>query len=165
MNIRFLVVIAIVVLTVTGCGNSDAMINGNNSDQTEVVVKTPILKAPPNLSVTVDDIEVNLAKGTYSWSYPNGDGTSTAIEADSAAPPDLVKSLNQVDVTSESKIKLDFEKDPLSYQVRIWKTDYTTTNVNKESYGLSEHKGLLVYEVLANWQEGTATYAFLLNNE
>ncbi len=141
----FLMVLLLALLYVSGCTNSS----------------TQILK-PPNLVITVDGNTIHPAVGTYSWSVKNNDGTSTSIHEDSDAPPGLVKDQEPFIVTSSSEITFDFEIPPTKYEIRTWDEDNNVTGTY-ENVNLSEHEGTVIFEVLAHWEQGTASYAFLLH--
>ena len=59
-------------------------------------------------------------------------------------------------------IRLDFEHEPDRYEIRIWSSDHTVTATYKEWSDIKE-KGKIVCEILATWQQGTASYAFALH--
>ncbi|WP_027109197.1 hypothetical protein [Lacticigenium naphthae] len=118
---------------------------------------------PPSLTVHVGEETVRPSLGTYSWSVDNGDGTANAIEADSFAPPELVKDNNSMQVTADTNVELVFEKQPESYTVRIW--DNNNKVVKSSNKVVLSGKGKIIYEVLAHWEKGTASYAFSLTIE
>lgn len=118
---------------------------------------------PPGLVVMAGEETIEAILGTYSWSVDNEDGTITAIEADTAAPPDLVQGMTPVNVTSDTKIALEFAVEPDKYTVRTWEEDYTVSSARKEV--LLTREGPVIYEVQASWAQGTARYAFILNIE
>ena len=130
---------------VTGCTNSS----------------TQILE-PPNLVISVDGDTIQPIVGTYSWSRQNSDGAATSIHADSDAPPGLVKDQEPLIVTSSSEMTFDFEIPPTKYEIRAWDKDNNVTGTYDE-VDLSEHEGTVIFEVLAHWEQGTASYAFLLD--
>ena len=45
---------------------------------------------PPALTVGAGEREVSATLGTYSWTWPNGDGTDTGVEADGMHPLDML---------------------------------------------------------------------------
>ena len=140
----FIMVLLLALLLVAGCTNSS----------------TEILK-PPNLVISVDGKTIQPIVGTYSWSHENSDGTSTAIHADSDAPPGLVKDQEPFIVTPSSEMTFDFETPPTKYEIRTWDEDYNVTGTY-DKLDLSEHEGTIIFEVLAHWEQGTASYTFLL---
>jgi hypothetical protein len=121
-------------------------------------------KTPPSLTISVGENNFRTAIGTYSWSYSNSDGTLTFVNADSVAPPFLVKDHQAIDVTSNTEVKLNFPKTPLDYQVRVWETDGSIVASSKEVVLLG-YTGRVIYEVTTSWEQGTVHYAFVLNIE
>jgi len=142
------------LLTVTGC--SDA--NDTNGDAK--MGSADALAEPPSLTVHAGEERIEAALGTYSWRIAHEDGTETAIEADSAAPPELVKLSEPLAVSSDTAVELDFVEEPQSYTVRIWDEENTVLSESDE-VELSG-QGTVIYEVLADWEEGKASYAFSL---
>ncbi|WP_092491166.1 hypothetical protein [Virgibacillus salinus] len=64
-------------------------------------------------------------------------------------------------VTTDSNVKLDFEKEPDSYTIRIWDDDNNI--INESDKVVFSGVGKVIYEVLVKWDQGTASYAFSLN--
>lgn len=165
---RYLVLL-ISLLTVTGCtGASDTSEEiddntvaeeGNSNEDVEDDAQEP-LPEPPGLTILAADEKMDPVPGTYSWSVDNEDGTITATEVDSAAPPEMVRTIDPMAVTSDTSIDLIFEEEPDRYSVRIWDED---NNVISESDEIDlSGEGEVIYEILAHWEQGSATYAFSL---
>lgn len=158
-------------LMLTGCDNTenDELPDSNgtetagNPETPDSGSKNEEVPEPPELIVVAGDESAETVIGTYSWSIDNEDGTMTAIEADSAPPPELVRNTTAIEVTGETSIELNFEIDPASYTVKIWEEDNTVISESEEV--LLTGEGRVIYEVLANWQEGTVSYAFTLDIE
>ena len=174
VNFRFMffALTLICLLSIMGCsGINDTNEKADNDSEVKEVSNNEELDGssgdaipkPPNLTVYVGEETVRPSLGTYSWSVDNGDGTASGIEADSSAPPELVKDSNPMLVTADTNVELDFEEQPESYTVRIWDEDNNVVNSSDE-VDLSG-KGKVVYEVLAHWEQGTASYAFSLDVE
>lgn len=139
--------VLVTVLSLLGCSNKQ---------------ESKELQAPPGLSVLVGEKTISPARGSYSWTHTNDDGTSTSVNADSGPPPALVENQQPMNVTADTNVELIFVKPPKSYSVRIWNTD-TSMKINSDKINLSNKQGKVIYEVLAEWEKGTATYAFSLN--
>lgn len=116
---------------------------------------------PPGLTVIAGGGTIEALLGTYSWSVNNEDGTITAIEADTAPPPDLVRAMTPIAVTSDTVVELEFEVEPDRYSVRTWEEDYTVSSSRDDV--ILTRDGRVIYEVRASWAQGTATYAFVLD--
>lgn len=150
------------VLIFTGCmNNGEGVLEGELVSEEAQAGDTKELPEPPSLKVLVGDESIDVIRGTYSWSVNNEDGTITAIEADTAPPPDLVRAMTPIAVTSDSVVELEFEVQPDRYSVRTWEEDYTVSSSRDDV--LLTRDGRVIYEVRASWAQGTATYAFVLD--
>ena len=133
-----------------------------------------ILKEPPALAVINDNISCDTLLGTYSWQYPNNDGTTTGIEADSAHPLDCKDLLVPLE-TKETTAILHFHEEPDAIiSVQCWsdenwsdqaaKSEGETVTFNGNELELKP--GGYIYEVKAEWSTengyggGTANYSF-----
>lgn len=158
----------IFMLSLVACSDTNETDNEMNEADSELneVADTPSNASnpePPALTIHADRIMFSPVLGTYSWSVDNGDGTYDGIEADSAAPPELVRMTDPIQVTEDTTITLDFEEEPDSYTVRIWDEDNTILS-SSDDVDLSG-EGEVFYEVWARWPQGTASYAFSLDIE
>jgi len=80
----------------------------------------PTSTEPPELKVldsTCPGIVAN--KGTYSWTYDNGDGTQTGVCADSSHPLEWQAFLVPM-TTSDDTVELYFDVQPQEVSVRCW---------------------------------------------
>ncbi len=78
---------------------------------------------PPALTVQAGKAEGSAVLGTYSWSWSNGDGTDTGVEADGLHPLDMLDYLTPLSLGSERKLILRFDLGPLALDkltVRRW---------------------------------------------
>lgn len=78
---------------------------------------------PPALTVLVGEGEVPAALGTYSWTWSNGNGTDTCVEADSLHPLDMLDYLTPLSLGSERRLTLRFDLDGHSLDrltIRRW---------------------------------------------
>ena len=133
-----------------------------------------VLDSPPILDVISDNTLCTAILGTYSWERRNNDGTTTAIEADSAHPLDCKDVLVQLDTTEETAL-LRFQKEPDAIlSVRCWSDEYwhdpaaegEAVTFNGDEIELKQ--GGYIYEVAAQWSTesgyggGIARYSFYL---
>jgi hypothetical protein len=134
---------------------------GCSSTQEQVTEKNSINKSlPPKITLIVDGKNVTSIRGGYSWSI---DG-KTEI-ADSPTPPELVKELEAVVVSSESKLRIGFDNKPSSIDLTIWGNDVKTgkplnQDLQDNVVSLPLNKGTYIYNIKATWKEGYANYAF-----
>lgn len=155
----------VALLSLTGClGTSEtdeeADNTGGNGQVRSDDDSEESVPVPPSLRIMIGEETLEPVLGTYSWSVENDDGTFNGVEADSAAPPELVRMLDPVPVTSDTEVTLDFEEEPERYTVRIWDVDNTILSESTD-VDLSGD-GEVIYEIWARWPQGSASYAFSL---
>lgn len=171
-KLSFFALTLIFLLLMMGCSginvtkekpdNDSKFVEGGSGETLDDSTGDTILQ-PPSLTIYVGEETISPSLGTYSWSFDNGDGTETVIESDSLAPPELVKNNNPLQVTVDTKVELNFEIQPDMYTVRIW--DDGNNVISTLDKVVLFGKGKVIYEVLAHWKQGTASYAFSLNIE
>ena len=150
------------ILSLAACSETNGTDNetDNELDETTAPASDESYSEPPNLTIHADREMFSPVLGTYSWTIDNEDGTQTSVEADSAAPPELVRMTDPIKVIEDTMLTLDFEEEPDSYTVMIWDEDNHILSESDEVDLSGE--GEVIYEVVAHWPQGTASYAFLL---
>ncbi|WP_456276411.1 hypothetical protein [Bacillus sp. AK128] len=119
---------------------------------------------PPEPTITAEGERVEVVQGSYCW-----DGLLSSICADTSSPPELVKDqgLKPVVVSPESKIKIEFKKEPNenSLGVSNWTSDNEIDEVSLRSNNVlraPKEKGIYVYDVHASWEKGSSSFAFVI---
>lgn len=145
----FLVLIAI--LSLMAC-TKDVPFNEKNDTGTEDL---------PTLKVRFENERIDAELGPSSWVITNGDGTKTAIETDTGPPPELVQGKKALVVPPESTLQLTFSEKPMKVTVNIWEEDEQLRQdfANME-LTVPAADGLIVYEIIATWEQGQVIYAF-----
>lgn len=154
MKIRYsyFVFIIVILLIIAGCSN-EILSSDENDNLT-----------PPKLTVSVEGNKIFAGQGSYTWSKVYDDGTEKNINAQSGPPPEFAG--KELLVKSQSEVQLIFEEAPTDYQVRIWETDNDKAiSITDSTFTITQNKGKVIYWVDANWEQGTATYAFTFNVE
>jgi len=154
-----LVLILVMILTTVGCSNEKVTTYENDISK-DIAKNTEQAVTPPKLTVSIEGNTIIAGRGSYSWSIDNGDGTTKSIHADTGPPPEFAS--KEIFVKSQSKVHLIFDEEPSDYQVEIWETDNKIV-VTDNTYTITQNKGSVLYLVVANWEQGTATYAFSLS--
>lgn len=169
-NNLFLALIVIGSIVVfSRCDGQGEELMEEGPEATEVQAERPggapmdEMPEPPRLVVLAGEEPVEVIRGTYSWSIDNEDGTITAVETDTAAPPDLVQGMTPTTVSIDTIVELNFEVEPDNFRVRTWEEDYTVSSTRDDV--LLTREGLVIYEVRASWAQGKASYAFVLEIE
>lgn len=132
----------------------------------EQMVKSDISTSnPPTLMIFANKDSFQATLGTTSWFYREKDSIYTGYEADSDSPSELVKyQEKRINIEPNAEILLKFNREPMNYTVSIWDNDQPTTlEVIKDKLTIPEYSGVLIFVVKANWDEGTAYYAFSIN--
>lgn len=95
----------------------------------------PMPTKPPALTVSVPDESVPAAIGSYSWMYPNGDGTETGAEACGMAAIDMVDLLTPLPLKDARTVTLTFVLADDQTLNRVTLSGWRTGDAaSKESY-------------------------------
>lgn len=149
MLVLFLTFIA--TLSLMAC-TTDVTFNEKNEIETEDL---------PTLKVRFESEHIDAELGPSSWTITNSDGTSTAIETDTATPPELVQGKKHLVVPPESTLQLAFSKKPTKIMVNIWEeNEQLRQNSTNMEIIVPAAEGLVIYEVITNWAQGQVIYAF-----
>lgn len=136
--------------------NGDEKLQGDNLVTSEE-------EKPPVLTISVGEESIITYRGGYSWSYLDPKtGQPMGIEADSLPPSEILKVENAIDVDLNKPIKLNFEKEPIEYQIRVWDNENNVIATYKDFDDVKE-KGKMIYEILATWKAGRVSYVVALN--
>ena len=118
---------------------------------------------PPTLTLTIGEQAIKTSLGLHSWSYiDRRTGELTGIKAETLPPTEVVDLENAKLVNLNMPINMNFEHAPNRYEIRIWSSENKVTTTYKELSDIKE-RGKVVCEILATWQQGTASYAFALH--
>lgn len=151
-KVAIIILLFVTIMSLFGCSNE----SGNELE----------LSNPPTLKVSYENKSIDAEMGTSSWTITYSDGTNTSTETDTAGPVELVKDASPLKVSPESTIKLDFSNEPKEVIVNIWEED---KQLEQPLTGMEiitpEMEGLVIYEVIATWEQGIVHYAFLVNVE
>ncbi|QUG41721.1 hypothetical protein KD050_21130 [Psychrobacillus sp. INOP01] len=167
MGIRYIyfVFIIVILLITAGCSN-EKLAKYEYDNNKKVVMKTEevAILTPPKLTISVEGNKILAGQGSYFWSKDNDDGTGRRLNVDAGPPPEIAG--KELSVKSQSEVHLVFEEVPSVYQVRIWESDNEKAiAVTDNTFTITQNKEIVIYSVVANWEHGTATYAFSLNVE
>ncbi|KAA0957608.1 hypothetical protein ACQKDB_08815 [Planococcus kocurii] len=159
-KLLFLSMLMIVVLA--GCyQEKEATENEKNMSNSVGNVKYTE-KKPPQLKIEVNEEEFSAALGGYAWSYFDQEENSMVeIEAETIGISELVGDRNGPIVNTSTSIELQFEEEPISYQVNIWDSTDNLKGSFKDVV-LDGQSGKTIYEVVATWERGTGYYVFPL---
>ena len=156
MKVKLLVVTLIACLTIA-CSNSGAI------DESEQGIGENLTE-PPNLTIAIGEKTLPTVIGSYSWTYYDEiTEENVAIEQDAASPPELVNKTDETVVHSDAEVGLLFDYPPSDYTVNVWDSGLMIDT--SDIVELSAYQGDVIYEIVANWEQGTVSYAFVLHIE
>lgn len=122
------------------------------------------VSSPPTLKVSYDNKSIDAKMGTSSWTITNSDGSKTTTDTDTAGPVELVKDMRPLKAPPESTIKLDFSHEPKEVIANIWEGDsQLEQSLNDMEIITPGVEGLVIYEVIGSWEQGTVHYAFIID--
>ena len=111
----------------------------------------------PTLKVVFENEIIKAEVGTSSWTINNKDGTKTTTESDTAGPVELVKESDSLEVSPGYTLELDFSVAPKDITVNIWEENkQLEQDATDMKIVVPDSEGLIIYEVLANWEIGRA---------
>lgn len=162
----------ICVLSLAGCGCKGMREAGTGETNLSRAEPVQPPKSPPALTVTCGDLSWEALRGTYSWSYDNGNGTMTEVIACGNHPLFYLDVMTPISCGESKTIALDFELEPASISIRCWSDQYANDASGYETNcttltctnGVAEipTDGGYIYEVRAEWEYGNAYYSFYI---
>ena len=112
----------------------------------------------PKGKIIIDDQEYIMESYQYKWKEENFE--LKHIRANTIE--ELAEELQNISVAKNSKLKLSFEKKPLS--ILVYQHDQekklTTVDIKENELTLPADEGYYMYEVMAEWQQGVITFIF-----
>ncbi|WP_139891142.1 hypothetical protein [Bacillus sp. D386] len=149
----FMGMLIFVLLLITGCSNNTGKENEANANE-----------FPPHMKgeVIINGIEYQLEKGNYKWKRINGE-EEEMVETDHASPYRMADSIESIKVKSKQKATIQIDDNP-DIKIYLWNEKGRGQEIehkNKQFY-IPASKGRYIYEVLAEWNDGTISYTFVL---
>ena len=109
-------ILLLALLLSVGCRANPPAADGGDSDST-------VWKKPPALTVQAGENQGQAALSTYSWTWPNGNGTDSGVEADGLHPLDMADRVTPLPLGDEGTVTLIFDLSGLALDhltVRRW---------------------------------------------
>ncbi len=127
------------------------------------LVFRPMNFGPPSPRISVGDIIVPTAQGTYCW-----DGLFNSRCVDMISPRGIIEhqEIEPTIVPPESHLTIQFKSEPKkdSLGANLWNSEEQAKNVKIIDNVLiaPKEKGIYVYDIYAAWEKGTSSYAFII---
>ncbi|AXI09225.1 hypothetical protein CV093_10475 [Oceanobacillus sp. 143] len=163
----YLISIVFMLFALVACNNSKEsnpeQDDASNANERSQEVNLTQNEKPPSLTITFGEEVVKTRQGGYSWSYLDSKtGQMVSIEADSIPSTELVNVEDAVSVNLNEPITLNFENEPLNYEIRVYDNNDNMIATYNDFKDIKA-KEKAVYEILVTWEEGTGIYAVALN--
>jgi hypothetical protein len=140
---KFLVfLLAVFILSLVGCSEQER-------------------DTPPLPIITVEGKELKVAHGSYCWNGPN---SSSCV--DMISPPEIMKhfGMKPVVVPPQSEVKIQFHEEPNESGGSMWLTNEKSEKVpiTNNVLKLPNEEGVYVYDIYGHWEQGSASYVFVI---
>lgn len=144
------------LFTFLGCSNVEEETSKSIS-KSNIITELNNREKPPAINLKIGENEIKTYRGTYSWSYfDKSTGQVVTVEADHAPPNEMMNIEQGVSVNLAETIKLDFEKEPTQYEIRVWDNNNVIATYN--TFEEIKEKGKYIVEIVGTWEGSTATY-------
>jgi len=144
------------LFTFLGCSNVEEETSKSISNS-NIITESNNREKPPAINLKIGENEIKTYRGTYSWSYfDKSTGQVVTVEADHAPPNEMMNIEQGVSVNLAETIKLDFEKEPTQYEIRVWDNNNVIATYN--TFEEIKEKGKYIIEIVGTWEGSTATY-------
>lgn len=150
------------LFTFLSCSNVEEEETSNSTSNSNMLIESNNLEKPPAINLKIGENEIKTYRGTYSWSYfDKSTGQVVTVEVDHAPPNEMVNIEQGVRVNLAETIKLDFEKEPTQYEIRVWNNKNVIATYN--TFEEIKEKGKYIVEIVGTWEGSTAAYVTALD--
>lgn len=122
---------------------------------------------PPTMNglVRIDGIEYLMEEGNYHWERKKGLETEV-VSTDHASPYQMANQIKSISAKPNETIDIKIEGEP-EISVYLWDENGREKEIEQAANQITvpSSKGKYIYEVLAEWSNGTVSYAFVIDNE
>lgn len=149
LKLPFIVILVFLICLMTGC-----------SKETEGKEE----EFPPSMTgfIHVNGIEYQMEKGGYKWERKKGFETEVVL-TDHASPYQMAEHINPIALQPNQKIDIKIEENP-NTSVYLWNEKGREREIEQDGNQITipSSKGKYIYEVYAEWMNGTMSYTFVI---
>ncbi|MHC0038255.1 hypothetical protein [Pseudoneobacillus sp. C159] len=121
---------------------------------------------PPHMAafITIGEDEFPIEEGGYKWERRKGLGMET-VQTDHAGPSQMAQYLEPIHVKPNQKLGIKIEKDPDIAAVYLWNEEgrrLKEIQLDVNQIIVPSESGKYIYEVIANWANGSVSYTFVV---
>jgi hypothetical protein len=150
----FIVILAFTLFLIMGCSNSV------NKETKEIDSEFP-----PSMTglIIINGVEYQMEEGNYHWERKKGLGTEV-VQTDHASPYQMANHIESISLNPNQKIDIKIEENP-DIKVYLWNEKGRGKEIEQDSNQIivPSSKGKYIYEVLAEWTNGTISYTFVVD--
>lgn len=150
---RICIFLICLLLLITGCSTN--VVNETEGIENEF---------PPSMIglININGIEHPIEKGAFKWERKIGSETES-VQTDHASPNQMADHIESISVKPNEKIDIKIEESP-EIIVYLWNEKGRVKEVEQQGNQITAppSNGKYIYEVLANWTNGTVSYTFVL---
>jgi hypothetical protein len=150
-------IIVLFFLIIVGCSQQNATEPENTSgnDSTDTT-------RPPSMSAVIYDKEYKMEAGGFRWEIKQG-STTQVIQTDAASPNQIAEHFEPIVLGENSKVDVVTENNP-EITVYLWNEDERVKEItlNNHQIQVPADKGQYIYEVIGKWNNGEASYTFVV---
>ena len=121
----------------------------------------PFRSEPPTPTVTVGETTIPTTQGSYCW---KGLLFAQCVDFVYTSSLEMAKEHKPTVVSPNEEIKIDFKKEPIVETLRVekWidKDNLEIYEVKNNSIVAPKEKGIYVFHIFANWEQGDGNYVF-----
>lgn len=158
MRLKHVCIVTIVfsIFLILGCSNT-AVKEGKGLES----------EFPPTMTglVRIDGIEYQMEEGNYHWERKKGLETEV-VSTDHASPYQMANQIKSISAKPNETIDIKIEEEP-EISVYLWNENGREKEIEQAANQVTvpSSKGKYIYEVLAEWSNGTVSYAFVIDIE
>lgn len=126
-----------------------------------IFIFEPFRSEPPTPNVTIGDVKIPTTQGSYCW---EGILSVQCVDKAYTSLFDMASTHNPTVVSPNEKIKIEFKKKPIDGTMKVeqWvdENNIQKVEVKNGSIVVPKEKGVYVYSVVSDWEQGDGNYAF-----
>ena len=150
-------------ILLVGCNNvqdNDTSNKKTNKNTTTTISNKE--KNPPTLNLTIGGIDIKTHRGAYNWSYlDKKTGQEVTTQTDTLSPTQMLSIEQAIHVNLSEPIVLEFEKEPTTYEIKIWEDNKTIKTYH--SFEEIKEKGKYIIEIVGYWGDSRVGYVIALD--
>ncbi|WP_285395750.1 hypothetical protein [Lysinibacillus sp. fls2-241-R2A-57] len=149
----FVIILMFSIFLITGCSN-------NVDKGTEDIDN----EFPPSYTglIIINGTEYQMEKGGYKWERKKVLGTEV-VQTDHASPNQMAEHMESISTIPNQKVYIKIEGNP-DIKVYLWNEKGLEKEIEQKANQIivPSSKGKYIYEVLAEWTNGTISYTFVV---